>query len=107
MINTSISQCDLPREWKFATVVPLFKKGDRNNPDNYHPISVLPVVAKLCVRVVCTQLMYYLCEHHLLCPQQYGFRPGLSTEAALLDAVTYTVNNIDRGLVTSLVTADT
>ena len=29
------------------------------------------------------------------------------TEAALLDAVTYTVSNIDRGLVTSLVTADT
>ena len=53
------------------------------------------------------QLMYYLCEHHLLCPQQYGFRLGLSTEAALLDAVTYTVNNIDRGLVTSLVTAET
>ena len=107
MINSSISQCDVPREWKVATVVPLFKKGDRNNPDNYRPISVLPVVAKLCERVVCTQLMYYLCEHHLLSPQQYGFRPGLSTEAALLDAVTYTVNNIDRGLVTSLVTADT
>ena len=31
----------------------------------------------------------------------------MSTEAALLDAVTYSVNNIDRGLVTSLVTADT
>ena len=43
----------------------------------------------------------------MLSPQQYGFRPGLSTEAALLDAVTYTISNIDRGLVTSLVTADT
>ena len=56
---------------------------------------------------MCTQLMSYLVQHHILCPQQYGFRPGLSTEAALLDAVTFATDNIDRGLVTSLVTADT
>ena len=65
------------------------------------------MVAKLCERVVCTQLMTYVSRHHILCPQQYGFRPGLSTEAALLDAVTFATDNIDRGLVTSLVTADT
>ena len=107
LINASIVRCELPRAWKVAAVVPLHKKGDRNDPNNYRPISVLPVVSKLCERIVCTQLMSYLSDHHLLCPQQYGFRPGLSTEAALLDAVTYAVNNIDRGLVTSLVTADT
>ena len=87
--------------------MPLYKNGDAKEPSNYRPISVLPVVSKLCERIVCTQLMSYLSEHHLLCPQQYGFRPGLSTEATLLDAVTYTVSNIDRGLVTSLVTAIT
>ena len=64
-------------------------------------------MAKLCERVVCSQLMSYLTNCRILCPQQYGFRPGLSTEAALLDAVTYSVSNIDKGLVTSLVTADT
>ena len=42
-----------------------------------------------------------------MCDEQYGFRPGQSTEAALLDAVTYTVNNIDSGRMTSLITADT
>ena len=51
--------------------------------------------------------MTYLDCHCLLCPQQYGFRPGMSTGAALLDMVTYVTDNIDRGLMTSLVTADT
>ena len=97
------AQWDMPRTWKVATIVPLHKKGPRYDPNNYRPISVLPVVSKLCERVVCTQLMAYLSDHHLLCPQQYGFRPGMSTEASLLDAVTYTVKNIDRGLVMSLV----
>ena len=51
--------------------------------------------------------MDYLTVHHIICPQQYGFRPGLSTEAALLDAVGYITDNIGGGRVTSLVTADT
>ena len=107
IINSSIINCDLPEQWKSATVTPLHKKGDTEDPNNYRPISIIPVVAKLCERVVCTQLMTYLTSHCILCPQQYGFRPGLSTEAALLDAVTYATDNIDKGMVTSLVTADT
>ena len=107
LINTSIVQCDLPCQSKVTTVVLLRKEGDRSDTKNYRPISILPVISKLYERAVCAQLMSYVSEHHLLCPQQYGFRLGLSPEAALLDAVTYAVNNIDRGLVTSLVTADT
>ena len=107
IINSCIVKCDMPLQWKAAIVTPLFKKGDRNDPSNYRPISIIPVVAKLCERVICTQLMTYLTSHCILCPQQYGFRPGLSTEAAVLDAVVFATDNIDRGLVTSLVTADT
>jgi len=51
--------------------------------------------------------MSYLTSHNVLCPQQYGFRPGLSTEAALLDNVTFSKYNFDRDMMTSLVTADT
>ena len=51
--------------------------------------------------------MAYLTSHNVLCPQQYGFRPGQSTEVALLDAVTFATDNIDQGMMTSLVTADT
>ena len=51
--------------------------------------------------------MSYLVDGHILCPQQYGFRPGQSTESALLDAVGYITENIDSRRVTSFVTADT
>ena len=107
IVNHCIARCDFPDQWKAAIVTALHKKGDISDPNNYRPISVIPVVAKLCERVVCTQLMEYLTSHSVLCPQQYGFRPGQSTEAALLDAVTFATDNIDRGMMTSLVTADT
>ena len=107
VINSSIVTCEVPRQWKSAIVTPLHKKGDPSDPSNYRPISILPTVAKLCERVVCRQLTDYLSSHHILCPQQYGFRPGLSTEAAMLDAVIYATDKMAQGKVTSLITADT
>ena len=87
IVNSCITNCDMPLQWKASVITPLYKKGDRSDPSNYRPISIIPVVAKLCERVICTQLMVYLTSHCILCPQQYGFRAGLSTEAAVLDAV--------------------
>ena len=84
VVNSCISRCELPVEWKEATVTPLHKKRDTEDPNNYRPVSILPTVAKLCERVVCSQLMTYPTRQHIICPQQYGFRPGLSTESALL-----------------------
>ena len=107
IINCSISTSELPAQWKQATVLPLFKKGDAGDPNNYRPISILPTVAKLCERVICSQLISYLSEQHVLCPEQYGFRPGLSTEAAMLDAVTFVTNCVDSGHVAPLVAIDT
>ena len=107
VVNSCITRCELPPAWRAATVVPLHKGGDVQDPSNYRPISILPVVSKLCERVVCSQLMNCLLSHNILCSEQYGFRPGLSTEAALLHTVTYVTDNIDKGRVTSLITADT
>jgi hypothetical protein len=29
----------IPDDWRYASVCPAFKKGDKNNPINYRPIS--------------------------------------------------------------------
>ena len=70
VVNNSITHFELPPSWKSATIIPLHKSRDEGDPSNYRPISVLSVVAKLCERVVCYQLMHFLTTHHVLCPQQ-------------------------------------
>ena len=107
VINASITSGVLPSEWKVATVTPIFKSGSNTDPGNYRPVSILPTVAKLAESVVCSQLMQYLVSHNVLCDQQHGFRPGRSTESAMLDAVTQLTSNMDRGLISCLTTADT
>ena len=107
VVNSSIVSGLLPPMWKIATVVPLHKTGSTEDPNNYRPVSILPTVANLVESVVSLQLMSYLLSHNILCDEQHGFRPGRSTESAMLDAVAYLLDGMDRGLVGCLTTADT
>ena len=49
-----------PDTLKIARVSPIFKSGDRTDPGNYRPISVLPTVSKIYEKVVYQQLVDYL-----------------------------------------------
>ena len=42
--NLSIKLNSFPRSCKIAKVKPLFKKGSRTDPQNYRPISLLPIL---------------------------------------------------------------
>ena len=47
IINKSITSGTFPSVWKEAKVKPLFKSGDKDDINNYRPISILPTVSKL------------------------------------------------------------
>ena len=78
---------DLPLEWKAANVSPVLKKGDSRVPSNYRPISVLPVLAKVLEKCAHQQVYTYMQNHQLLHPAQFGFRPGHSTQDAVLACI--------------------
>ena len=46
LVNSSICQKTFLDCWKIGCVTPLYKEGDRSNPSNYRPISVLPCIGK-------------------------------------------------------------
>ena len=101
-IETGIS----PDEWKLARVTPIFKKGERDDPNNYRPISVIPTVAKIFEKCVCDQLSEYINANNLLSHCQSGFRSLHSTLTALVDAANSWSVNIDNGLVNGVVFID-
>ena len=45
IMNTSIVTGIFPTAWKFSILVPILKSGDVNDPSNYRPISLLPVLS--------------------------------------------------------------
>ena len=67
-------------------VKPLFKQGDRDDVNNYRPISVIPVVVKVIEKIVYENLYAYLEEHDVLNINHSDFRAIHSTVTALLEA---------------------
>ena len=55
LINKSLDAGIFPDGLKLARVSPIFKAGDRTDPGNYRPISVLPAISKIYERVVHAQ----------------------------------------------------
>lgn len=51
-----------PYQWKFANVIPLFKKNDRQSKVNYRPVSLLCSLSKIMEKVVFIRLYNYLLE---------------------------------------------
>lgn len=74
IFNGSIVSGIFPVEWKCSKVIPLFKQGERSDLNNYRPISIIPVVAKVFERIVYNQLYEYLTENNLISSNQSGFR---------------------------------
>ena len=84
IINSSITSSQFPAQWKCASIRPLHKGGDRANPSNFRPISILPVPSKLLEKHVHLQLSSHLNSNNLLFSLQSGFRPSHSTQTFLL-----------------------
>ena len=65
---------EIPRPWEEGVVVPIPKKGDLQDPDNYRGITLLSSAYKLFAKVV-TGRLYGIAEREgLLCREQAGFR---------------------------------
>jgi exonuclease III len=94
LFNESLSTGIFPNCFKTAKVVPIFKKGSKNNIENYRPIAQLPSLSKILEKIVYNELVNHLEKNRILSPSQFGFRKGMSTGTA----VTSFINNVLRKL---------
>jgi len=69
--------------WKTAKVKPLHKKGDKYDMNNYRPISIIPVFAKILERLMYNRITSFLYENKILSEAQNGFRKGKSIDTAV------------------------
>ena len=87
IINLSISTGVVPDSMKIARVMPIFKNGDRQLMNNYHPISILNTFSKILERVVYIRTTHFLEKYNILSDSQFGFRENHSTTHAILQLI--------------------
>ena len=91
LMNQIIHTGEFPKQLKIAKVKPLFKKGNQSSFTNYRPMSLLRSISKVFEHVITSQLMEYFITKSV-CLQQFGFRPGHSTEIAALKLVNHVIS---------------
>ena len=80
LYNLCLSKSVFPSSWKMASVVPVFRgSGEKSDPANYRPISLLPIISKVFESVINQHLLGFLEDHSLLTDAQFGFRHSRST----------------------------
>ena len=84
LFNLSLMLKKYPENWKYADVVPVFKKGDPKIVNNYRPISLLSIISKVFEKCVYKYIHNFINNNNLLSQHQSGFRKGDSTINQLL-----------------------
>ena len=87
LFNMSISTGEYPDILKIARVLPIHKKGESTDMNNYRPISILTHLNKIYETIICNQMKSFLNKHNILYTYQYGFREKHSTDHALIEIV--------------------
>ena len=87
---------------KVTKVIPIHKNGNKNNANNYRPISFLSDFSKILKKLINQRLTQFLGKHNILIPSQYSFQCNFCTIYAITDIVTLTYDNINTKHYTAL-----
>ena len=106
IFTKSLQSNQVPDDWKQALITPVFKKGDRDCPSNYRPISLTCICSKLMEHIVTSNMIKHLEQHNILYYLQHGFRHGRSCETQILELTTTLQANLNDRMQTDLIIMD-
>lgn len=79
MFNVIYSRGYFPKSWSLGDILPLHKKGDKDNVQNYRGITLLSVLGKLFTRILNTRLTTWAENYGVYIEAQAGFRQHMCT----------------------------
>ncbi|NXL24651.1 RTXE polymerase, partial [Setophaga kirtlandii] len=83
---------EVPADWKLDNVVPVFKKGKKEDPGNYRSVSLTSVSGKIMEKIILGGIEKHLKDNPVIGHSQHGFLRGkfcLSNLISFYDKVTH------------------
>ncbi|RMC21511.1 hypothetical protein DUI87_02377 [Hirundo rustica rustica] len=97
---------ELPDDWKLANVTPIHKKGGREDPGSYRPVSQTSVPGKIMEQFILSLITQNLQDGQGLRPSQHGFRRGRSCLTHLISFYDQVTCLVDAGKAVDVVYLD-
>jgi len=69
---------EVPGDWRIASVTPIYKKGWKEDPGNYGPVSLTSVPGKIMEQFILSALTRHVKDNKGIRPSQHGFMKGSS-----------------------------
>ena len=97
ILNKSMTNGEIPKQWKKANVTPIYKSGNKHKPENYRPISISSVCSNIMQRIVKNNITEHMIRNDLFSKHQFGFMKGKSCPLQLLEALEDWTDALDNG----------
>ena len=64
---------EVPVDWSLADVTPIYKKGHKEDPGNYRPVSLTSVPGKFMEQIIWGEITRHVRGNQGIRPSQHGF----------------------------------
>ncbi len=106
LFNLSIEHGVVPQDWRDANISPIFKKGNRDQAQNYRPVSLTCIIGKILESFIKDSIVNHLEKFRLLKDTQHGFRSGRSCLTNLLEFFDMVTRKLDEEVDIDLIYLD-
>ena len=106
VFQQSYEEGAIPKDWSTARISAIYKKGDKDTPANYRPVSLTCIICKIMEHVVCSQIGRHLDDYNILYPHQHSFRKQLSCETQLISSINDWASSINMKRQTDVIMLD-
>ena len=87
----------VPKKWKEANIMPIFKKGSKLERANYRPVSLTSTMSKILASIIRDKIMNYLKLKRFISSSQNGFVPNKTCVTNLLETSDIKTDEVNKG----------
>ncbi|GAB0207649.1 mitochondrial enolase superfamily member 1 [Grus japonensis] len=95
----------MPEDWRKGNVTPIFKKGKKEDPGNYRPVSLTLIPGKVMEQLILGTISRLMEDEEVIRSSQHGFTKGKSCLTKLLTCDEMT-GLVDEGRAVDIVYLD-